>query len=123
MCVKLAKTLEYSGLKTGLFVSPHISSFRERIQVNSRLITEEEIVDQLPSVRGWPCCWCGCLRPALHSSAPDTHALSLSRCVSADLLTVQAPQHPRDIFRNDHGIGLDELRASSLRRGMLHLLG
>ena len=50
MCVKLAKTLEYSGLKTGLFVSPHISSFRERIQVNSKLITEEEIVDRLPEV-------------------------------------------------------------------------
>lgn len=50
VCIKLAKTLEYSGLKTGLFVSPHISSFRERIQVNSRLISEEEIVERLPRI-------------------------------------------------------------------------
>jgi len=30
---KCAKTLELSGYKTGLFVSPHISTFCERIQV------------------------------------------------------------------------------------------
>jgi dihydrofolate synthase / folylpolyglutamate synthase len=33
--IKTAKILEYSGFKTGLFISPHISTFRERIAVNS----------------------------------------------------------------------------------------
>ena len=29
--LKLAKTLEKLGFKTGLFTSPHINSFRERV--------------------------------------------------------------------------------------------
>ena len=31
---KIAKTLSLAGYKTGLYTSPHISSFRERIQIN-----------------------------------------------------------------------------------------
>jgi dihydrofolate synthase/folylpolyglutamate synthase len=41
VCVKVAECLKNAGLKTGLFVSPHISSFRERIQVDGMLIREE----------------------------------------------------------------------------------
>jgi folylpolyglutamate synthase/dihydropteroate synthase len=37
-------------LKTGLFVSPHLVSFRERVQVNAELISEEAFVEHLPSV-------------------------------------------------------------------------
>ncbi len=33
-----------AGLKTGLFVSPHISSFRERIQVNGQLISQDDFI-------------------------------------------------------------------------------
>lgn len=29
-------------IKTGLFTSPHIDTFRERIQIDDRMITEEE---------------------------------------------------------------------------------
>ena len=47
---KIAQCLQRSGLKTGLFVSPHISSFRERVQVNSELISEVEVVEMLPIV-------------------------------------------------------------------------
>jgi len=47
---KIAKTLECSGYTTGLFVSPHISSFRERIQINGKLITEDEVVEHLTKV-------------------------------------------------------------------------
>ena len=35
----LAKILQESGYKVGLFTSPHISSFHERIAVNDKLIT------------------------------------------------------------------------------------
>jgi dihydrofolate synthase/folylpolyglutamate synthase len=38
---KLARMLELSGFKTGLFLSPHLFSWRERVQVNSQLITKE----------------------------------------------------------------------------------
>lgn len=37
-------------MTTGLFVSPHIASFRERMQVNGTYITEEEVVRLLPVV-------------------------------------------------------------------------
>jgi len=32
--LKTARVLESAGFKTGLFISPHISSFRERITIN-----------------------------------------------------------------------------------------
>ena len=45
---KIASVLEKSGLKVGLFTSPHLSSFRERIRVNGKLISENEIEQLLP---------------------------------------------------------------------------
>ena len=52
VALKIAKTLEYSNpsLKVGLFVSPHVSSFRERMQVNGVPISEEEVVQYLPNI-------------------------------------------------------------------------
>lgn len=44
---KIAKSLEFSGLKVGLFTSPHISCFRERIRINGEMIPESEVVDGL----------------------------------------------------------------------------
>jgi dihydrofolate synthase/folylpolyglutamate synthase len=41
--LKIAKALEFSGLKVGLYTSPHIISFCERIQVNGALIPEETV--------------------------------------------------------------------------------
>jgi dihydrofolate synthase / folylpolyglutamate synthase len=43
-CFKFAECLRASGFKTGLFVSPHISSFRERIQVDGALLPEDDFV-------------------------------------------------------------------------------
>ena len=45
VATKTAAALQYSGLRTGLFTSPHINTFCERIQVNSELITEEKVVE------------------------------------------------------------------------------
>jgi len=55
VCTKLARALEFSGLRVGLFLSPHINSIRERISVNSELITEGElmeIVDYIETLEG-----------------------------------------------------------------------
>lgn len=41
--LKIAKGLSSVGMKAGLFTSPHISSFRERIQVNQEMLTEEDV--------------------------------------------------------------------------------
>lgn len=47
---KLAEGLKFSGLRTGLCTGPHISSFRERMQVNGELVSENEVVDLLDTV-------------------------------------------------------------------------
>ena len=40
----LAAILQGSGYKTGLFTSPHLVDFRERIKINGVTITEDEVV-------------------------------------------------------------------------------
>ena len=40
----LAQLLQAHGLKTGLYTSPHLYDFRERIQINSRKISQEYIL-------------------------------------------------------------------------------
>jgi len=38
-----ASILKEAGFKTGLYTSPHLSSFRERIQLNGRLIAKKDV--------------------------------------------------------------------------------
>jgi dihydrofolate synthase/folylpolyglutamate synthase len=47
---KIANALRKSGLKTGIFVSPHISSFRERLQINGELLSEEDVCTIVPPI-------------------------------------------------------------------------
>ena len=48
--LKTVRVLESAGFKAGLFISPHISSFRERITINQQLITEEDVVKHAAKV-------------------------------------------------------------------------
>jgi dihydrofolate synthase/folylpolyglutamate synthase len=41
----LAAILQTAGYKTGLYTSPHLKDFRERIRVNGQMISEQEVVD------------------------------------------------------------------------------
>lgn len=41
----IASVLQESGYKTGLFTSPHLKDFRERIRINGQMIDEETITD------------------------------------------------------------------------------
>ncbi|GIT77898.1 MAG: hypothetical protein Ct9H300mP32_2800 [Verrucomicrobiota bacterium] len=43
VCAMLESIYREAGLRTGLFTSPHLVSFRERIQVNRELIPEETV--------------------------------------------------------------------------------
>src|SRR5207253_5155533 len=43
-CAMLESIYRAAGLRVGLFTSPHLVSFGERIQINREPITEEEIV-------------------------------------------------------------------------------
>ena len=44
---KIAESLTLAGYRVGLFTSPHLFTYRERIQINGELITEEEVVEGL----------------------------------------------------------------------------
>lgn len=41
----LASILQASGLKVGLYTSPHLKDFRERIRVNGKMIPKKSVVD------------------------------------------------------------------------------
>lgn len=41
----LASILQEAGYKTGLYTSPHLKDFRERIKVNGQMVTEEYVID------------------------------------------------------------------------------
>lgn len=41
----IASVFQEAGYKTGLYTSPHLRDFRERIRVNGEMITEEAVVD------------------------------------------------------------------------------
>lgn len=48
--LKIAKSLERGGNRVGLYSSPHIATFRERISVNGVMITFEEVEGYLEKI-------------------------------------------------------------------------
>lgn len=45
VCAVLSAVLAEAGYKTGLFISPYITDFRERIQINNQMISKEILAD------------------------------------------------------------------------------
>ena len=43
VCKLLSAVLTAQGYKTGLFISPYITDFRERIQINDEMISKEAL--------------------------------------------------------------------------------
>jgi dihydrofolate synthase/folylpolyglutamate synthase len=52
-CAMLESIYRAAGLRTGLFTSPHLVSFRERIQVNRQLISEDDVVRLVEELQPW----------------------------------------------------------------------
>lgn len=50
VCTLLAHTLACAGHKTGLFVSPHLISPTERIQINGQAISQEDFIQSVQTV-------------------------------------------------------------------------
>jgi dihydrofolate synthase/folylpolyglutamate synthase len=50
-CAMLESIYRSNGLRVGLFTSPHLVSFRERIQVNRKWISEADVVRLLAEIR------------------------------------------------------------------------
>jgi dihydrofolate synthase/folylpolyglutamate synthase len=47
----IERVLREAGVRTGLYTQPDLHTFRERIQVNGRLISEEEVGALIPEIR------------------------------------------------------------------------
>lgn len=75
-CAMLESIYRAAGLRVGLFTSPHLVSFRERIQINRQLITEAEVV-----------CLVEEMRSLLESSPLERHPTLF------ELVTVMALRH------------------------------
>ncbi len=57
VCAMIDSICRAQGYRTGLFTSPHLVSFRERIRVNGEMISEEAVTDGVIAIRdlvsGW----------------------------------------------------------------------
>lgn len=51
-CSIIASAFTESGKKTGLFTSPHIKDFRERMRINGQMISEEKVVEYVNKFQG-----------------------------------------------------------------------
>lgn len=49
----LASVLQEQGYKTGLYTSPHIRDFRERIRINGAMISEKAVIDFTESIQSF----------------------------------------------------------------------
>ena len=47
----LAATLQAAGYTVGLYTSPHLKDFRERIRINGEMIPEQEVIDFITANR------------------------------------------------------------------------
>jgi len=53
-CSMLASILTEAGYKVGLFTSPHIKDFRERIRINGVQIPEQNVIDFIKKIKSSP---------------------------------------------------------------------
>jgi len=51
VCAMIDSILRAHGYRTGLFTSPHLVTFRERIRVNAEMISEDAVADGLTALR------------------------------------------------------------------------
>ena len=47
----IASTLTQSGYKTGLYTSPHLVTFRERIKIDGSIISRDDIIDEVRRIK------------------------------------------------------------------------
>src|SRR5438445_11449231 len=77
-CAMLESIYRAAGLRVGLFTSPHLVSFGERIQVNRQLMSEREVVRLVVEMRsliekGW-----GTPEKSSESQAPSSKEIPSS---------------------------------------------
>ena len=72
-CAMLASVLKKAGLRTGLFTSPYIGRFNERMQINGKQIGDAEVADAVERIKP-------------HADAMDDHPTEFEMMTAAALL-------------------------------------
>ena len=57
VCAMIDACCRAAGLRTGLFTSPHLVTFRERIRLNGEMISEEDVAAGLTRIRALAADW------------------------------------------------------------------
>ena len=57
VCAMIDSICRAQGYRTGLFISPHLITFRERIRVNGEMISEDAVADGLTMIRDLVADW------------------------------------------------------------------
>jgi dihydrofolate synthase/folylpolyglutamate synthase len=57
VCAMIDSICRAQGYSTGLFTSPHLVTFRERIRINGELISEDAVADGLTTIRNLVADW------------------------------------------------------------------
>jgi dihydrofolate synthase / folylpolyglutamate synthase len=57
VCAMIDSICRAQGYRTGLFISPHLVTFRERIRVNGEMISEDAVADGLTMIRDLIATW------------------------------------------------------------------
>jgi dihydrofolate synthase/folylpolyglutamate synthase len=57
VCAMIDSICRAQGYHTGLFISPHLVTFRERIRVNGEMISEDAVADGLTTIRNLIADW------------------------------------------------------------------
>jgi dihydrofolate synthase / folylpolyglutamate synthase len=57
VCAMIDSICRAQGYRTGLFISPHLITFRERIRVNGEMISEDAVADNLTMIRDLIAAW------------------------------------------------------------------
>jgi dihydrofolate synthase / folylpolyglutamate synthase len=57
VCAMIDSICRAQGYRTGLFISPHLITFRERIRVNGEMISEDAVADGLTMIRDLTADW------------------------------------------------------------------
>src|SRR5881398_1581511 len=57
VCAMVDSICRAQGRRTGLFTSPHLVTFRERIRVNGEMVSEDAVADGLTTIRNLAADW------------------------------------------------------------------
>ena len=107
VCAMIDSICRAQGYRTGLFISPHLITFRERIRVNGNMISENAVADGLTMIRDLVADWDP--HPTFFevttALALKHFADPLERGVKPDSVPLSTDRHELDVVILETGLG------------------